>query len=615
MIVPSTRFEIIDQSFVPPVTTFENKTPLFFYVFSSDKGPEGLRFVSDTNFKKLYGEDISFERHGQPLLQAAISADEGAYVLAKRVVAPDSTLANLGIVAKVTKEETQKEAMDNGVMKPVYIDKVTGKETFEEISSNGEDVNEPVMISKAIVNYEQVSIEGKKTIEEARNSFLELGKNNVFPLFLISDVGRGESGKKIRITPRYVESRSISFMKYLIEVIEKNTVIESAFFAFDPDVVENDVNRSISNVIRLYSNQLKCVTVESEYEEFVNLVAEYSNITPDVLKGMDLLFGTDRRGRELVDVVVNTENGFDFSNVYGNALVQGTNGSFGNAPFGTVAYESELVKFFNGEITDDIYDVDRYQIDALIDANYPTAVKRKIEELANYREDFYYFGDMRTTVSDLSDITSAALNETKTKYADSCGLVFDMIDPYSKKQIRVTRGINLAKLLVPHFKTNRHKPLAGDLNNFVFRDAIEGTVNFLPKVTPKVNQKEILNEAKINYASYIDDRLVMQTLYTRQEADTQLSFINNVLAIQEVIKAIRVQAPKSRYSFMSGEDLSKYLADVNRIIEKYTGNFASLKFQYMQDPAMVANKVFYAALEVKFNNFIQSEYFKIFVIN
>ena len=109
--------------------------------------------------------------------------------------------------------------------------------------------------------------------------------------------------------------------------------------------------------------------------------------------------------------------------------------------------------------------------------------------------------------------------------------------------------------------------------------------------------------------------LTLETLFTSQEKDTQFSYINNILAIQEVIKAIRSRCPKTRYTFIDGEDLEKYREDVEAVLNKYTNNFLSLKMVYTKDESMLANKIFYASLEVQFRNFVQTEYFKIYALS
>ena len=53
----------------------------------------------------------------------------------------------------------------------------------------------------------------------------------------------------------------------------------------------------------------------------------------------------------------------------------------------------------------------------------------------------------------------------------------------------------------------------------IIPDAIKGTLNFAPVVCPepKGNQKEYMEDIRVNYATYIGEDLVVETEYTSQE--------------------------------------------------------------------------------------------------
>lgn len=115
----------------------------------------------------------------------------------------------------------------------------------------------------------------------------------------------------------------------------------------------------------------------------------------------------------------------------------------------------------------------------------------------------------------------------------------------------------------------------------------------------------------INYASYIDNQLVIESLYTSKEEYSQWSYINNVMGIQDVIKAIRKRCPVIRYTFIDGEDLERYRADVEEVISQYRSNFNKLELSYVEDTTYSANKIFYAVLNVTYKDFVQTERFKV----
>ena len=124
-----------------------------------------------------------------------------------------------------------------------------------------------------------------------------------------------------------------------------------------------------------------------------------------------------------------------------------------------------------------------------------------------------------------------------------------------------------------------------------------------------------MEDIRVNYATYIGEDLVIETEYTSQELYTQWSFLNNILATQEVVRAIRSRCPVIRYSFIDGEDLERYKADIEDVIAQYSSNFKSIEFSYVADPVYTNNKIFYAAIRVGFRDFIQTEWFKVTAIN
>ena len=135
------------QQIVSPATDNTDR-PILMVASSADKGFEEWKAkVFGQDFFDIYGEAPSFIKHGQALIQAANAINAGAYVTFKRVVAEDSTLANIGVVATVTKEYKQKI---NDTGSPLYFDNDKKKETTD--SNNGK--NKPVMENYVRIKYE-----------------------------------------------------------------------------------------------------------------------------------------------------------------------------------------------------------------------------------------------------------------------------------------------------------------------------------------------------------------------------------------------------------------------------------------------------------------------------
>lgn len=606
---PSTRFIIEDRSAINEFPIDEQvNAPVFAQFFSSDKGPEEMGVYYGDEFK-VFGEP-NFARHGQPLLQAQTLINNGAQVLAKRVVADDATLANLVILAKVKQTEVQKR--DN-MGNPLYATPEGGESTTAE-------GNTPIMLNKCHIEYElQTVSENHNDIEDLKASALALAdydekedtEDHVYPVALVADNGRGVSSKKIKITSNITGSRNRNYLSYVFSVIENSAVVESTVFTLNPELNSSTTNLALDSVSKTYLKEVKAFTFDDVMVEFLEFVKKLSGI--EDIDNTDVLFGKDKKGQGID--VFEMAGEVNLAIPVGMPLQSGSNGDFGNFPLKSESYTTKMTEAFNGTFTKDIYDVDNILLDVILDANYPDEVKKAIETLVDFREDCVFLRDLGTGLFTAEDIIAKASDAAKSRYIAVYGNSYDVINPYSKKQITVTPGYSLARILPKHLSEKRHSPLAGQLHGFVFDDIVEGTVNFLPKIIPGKDQKEELFEKRINFISYFNNIATMESEYTTQEDYTGFSFLNNTLAVQEIIKAIRIHCPKARYSFMEEDDLTKYEEDVKVILDKYSSNFSKLEMEYMADPTYEQNMIFYAVLTVQFKKFVQAEVFRIIAIN
>lgn len=602
---PGVIIEFDDQSEISslPITEVRNQ-PLFAAVFTSDKGTEKWMRISGEDFFEMYGKNISFARHGQPLLQAAMSINAGAELFCKRLVADDATLANIAIIANITSTESQAKDADG---KLLYLD-ADGKETTEVTDS-------PVMTTANSIKYSLKSAEGVKTVEEATKAIKETLAEGDHLLYVIADNGRGTSKKRIKIVPNYYLSRSLEYVLYTLSVLEGSVEDESMTFSINPDLVVNGQNISLQSMIRTHSTQLTCVEDDEGIRAFVKAVADTTGLTEEELYALDPLFGCTNRGKPIDGITVDTADSIDLQYTYGQMLQNGTNGEFGDTPIKAVdAWSAQAIAALDGSFDNSIFNVDQFKIDAMVDANYPDTVKRTIENLATFREDFMYFRDQGLGKTSIELIEDASYLEAHNMFCATYPQSYDILDPYTKKQITVTIGYDLAQLLVAHCNNGSILPTAGMKHKMVIPSAIYGTLSFAPTICPDEkggNQKEKLDELRVNYASYIDNQLVIETLYTSQEKNTQWSYVNNVMGIQEVVKAIRTRCPVIRYTFIDGEDLEKYRAEIEEVIAPFRSNFKLLELVYVEDATYSANKIFYAVLKVVYKDFIQTEWFKV----
>lgn len=638
--VPETVFEIVDQSSITEVIPEKIITPVFLTAFASPKGTENPGYYTSDNFYKEFGSDFDFEKYGQAFLQADRTIKAGGKLLCKRIVAKDSTLAHIAVVAHVKKADKVQKTDEDGNL--LYTN-ILGQETTESITDDNE--NTPIFIDKigAKVRFTAHSFapgENDTTIKTLRDAVSTIDTDQYykavaesendelsFPLFVITDTGRGTSLKRFRITPNYTLSKHEQFTYYNFEVIENSKVIESFTFTLDPDILVNNINVSIQNVIRTNSHQMQCQMFDGYIKQFFEKVSDYSGNTIEYIKSNDVIFGTERKGSKIPLVNVETEysmseedqgkieEGLNLAYTYGIDLKNGTNGSFGEYPVKSEEYKNQLKSFFDGDITNIIYDLDNYKIDAILDANYPAEVKESIEKLAIFREDLMFFEDMGTGMYSLESIEENINSRSDDRFDRTVylnHLSYDVLHPYTNKQITVTYTYSFATLLVNHFNNGRVRALAGKKYGITIPEAIEGTVNFVPMNTPKVRERDEIVELKVNYGVYYDGTLVIETEYTSQKKNSQLSYVNNVLAVQELIKKVRSKCPLIRYGFLEGrENLLKYKEDVQAVLDTVSGNFKSLTMEYYEDTTMLNNKVFYAGIVAEFKDFVQKEYFKL----
>lgn len=621
---PGTKFNWYDNSWFSTTTaeTVLDYPPLLLTAFSADKGTEDMiRIRGSENFAKMFGSNLSFDKHGQVLLQAKRIIDAGAELLCKRVVAEDAKLSNMILTAEVYTNSVQ-AVNDNG--EPLYIDNATGEETTSP-SSGGID-NEPLMITTTMIKWVKNTVANCKTFDEVMDAAKEMlvdgpttdpegnPVEGIYPLFVVTDIGRNADIKNIRIVPDYATSKSLGTMVYTMAEIEGTTVNESVTMTANPNVIINNVSYAVN---RHMMGQVTVDYVPGVLDAYIAKVATLSDSDKDALLNADFLFGRGLNGASLDGIALDTA-GIDLATDFGIRLVSGSDGTtFGTTEYyKSPAYEQALVSFYSGEVTDSIYDVDVHKISACCDANYTFPVKEAITALAMFREDFFFFRDLGLNLNTYQAIVNAQAELTKTRFAADYMTSYQVIDPVSKRRIDVTCMYDFATALIEHLATSPQTPYAGEANNFVLNSAIEGTLNYTPINTPSINQKDLLDDAHVNYATYYEygGNLVVESLYTSQEGVSQLSYINNVIAIQEVMRELRRQCPKNRFKFQNGNDFSEYEESCRAILQNFRSWFSILEFTYTQDDLRATQKIFYASINFAFNNWVQSEIFDLYAI-
>lgn len=612
---PKSRFEIVNQSQIQTIetATVSNPTALYMAAYTSNKGTEDWELITTFDgFTKSKG-GISFRRHGQAQLTVAQALKNGAYVFGKRLVSEDATLANTTVMARLVK-------VDDITYVYFYTKSAVDCKDFEEACKAG---------------YGEFDPEAEEVTD--------------IPLFTVAPMGRGESLLFFRINPNNVTSRkknSSSYMRYSFEVIEDNETLESIVVTMNPEIIIDDISQGMDLKIRKNSSQIRIKSYEDGIYKLVGMLAETAvdtegNAIPaSDLINMDFINGYDRSGALAIGgiVTIAQTNGsedsewtankpsdievvYDLADPVGIPLTNGSYGSMGTDPSANPEEIEKMLLAAFGKDTESrlfssiIYDLDAYKIDAIFDCNWPVSVKNAIIDLIDFRGDMVFLCDLGTTANTLDLITEAATKIKTSNYVALYHNYFKVMDPFTKKEITVTMPYLLIDKLTNHTSKGVGRPFAGIANNIYFTNIIENTINYLPVEIPGMNQKQELVDANVNYMSIYDGVPVMETMYVNDTEYTQLSFLHNIMGVQEIIKIIRTRCPRTRYTFLDGDDLETYISDVQTIIKEYATNFKSISCEYMADEAYEQNNIFYAVLKVQFKNFIQEEYFKIIAIS
>ena len=497
---PDTIFNWHDNSRMDNTSTSvsNDSAPLLMQVCSADKGTEDLIEISGSDFDAMYGT-MSFTRHGQSAIQAKNIIDAGGRLLAKRVVAEDSTLANVVLIAKVSDT-------DSGVEVKWESKAIAGCKTFKEVKAAAE----------GLLNAEQ----------------------GTFPIFVYSDNGRGVSGKSVRLNPDYNTSKGIGHTFYTLVVYEGTKVIEQVAITVDPDVIYGNVAYRLDEFTNV---QISGVVLDASYQLYAEKLADELALDVDTVKSYDIVYGYTNKGNAIEGFKLSADS-VDLDADNGVALAEGTNGAFGNAPVNTDAWTKAIVEVFKNESGDhdEVFDLDRHKIAAICDANYPVDVKNAIFEFVDFRKDCVFLRDFGTGLT-----TFAEINAKYNEFADyhnyftaDYSTSYMINDPITKKTIEVTMMYDMAPLLINHIINSPYAPLSGTSNGFVLKSAIKGTINFVPVNTPKSNQKQAMDNIRVNYAVFEDNQCVVQSCYTCQDAYTQLSYLCNTMGIQRVLTEI-----------------------------------------------------------------------------
>lgn len=664
---PKTRFEIIDETGIQevPVNAVSSPLPLAMQVYTSDKGPENWHIITGLEAFSKENGSISFVKHGQAQLTVAEILRAGGAVLGKRMVAPSAALANVTIRARAIK------VTDNGTdvtLVYFYAKTFDNIKTFEEACEEAQNY-EPTKKDDQDNTVPAIPADGSQ-IDVPLFTVTPMGRGVSNLYFTITP--EYVSSKSARyITYSFVVRENNEDLESILFTMNPDIIIDGVSQALNPKVKA----RSGQIKVNMYENELyNFMKFISETATENGASINISNlINYDILRGLDkkgktqiggiVTFNTadnptgivtesynnlwdDCSPSDIVPIDITDEviGVYLDGGSWGQSSFIDASGNYPNLTEATILdpkeYNRQVRAVFGGEndaaynkyfFDTLIYDVDANYIDFMCDFGLDNETKNVIIDLANFRGDFMFFADLGLDgLSNVAEITDAVNGKIVTEGNSTqveivplnksryCALYHNtcrIYDPYTAKQIKVTLPFLLAKKIVSHLKDGVGRPFAGILHNITFPEIVDGTINFLPVAMPGVDQKQQLVDLNVNYISKYTQLPVMETMYVNVDTYSQLSYVHNIMAIQEIIKVIRSRCPRVRYTFMDGSDLQRYIDDGNAILNEYSTNFSSISMEYMADEKYERNNIFYAIIRVRFKNFVQEEFFKIIAID
>lgn len=560
-----------------------NSGPIILAACATDRGTEELHmYNSEDEFLMEHGP-INFNKYGQEQEQVRLNLAAKGRVLFKRLVSNDATLANIVIIAKVVKAE------DKSMKIEYSIKSCSGAKNVSEIEE---------ALTTIVTNTED---------DENTKSF---------PIIALSEIGRGDSIKRIKIKPDYIGSETLDYMQYLltIEYDYKTTLIR---FSLNPDKIVNRVNVGIRNKVNNL-DIIKCCNTDKYIKDFISFIQ--TNLSDDEdIQTYDLINCKDKDGETLDNISISDES-ISLNSKFGIKLSGGSAGKFdGNVNLHEVdEYTTLLESFYKGVLTNKVYDTDRYKLSLIFGGNFPESVNKAIIDLVEWRKDCVFIADFGTNIDTLEEIEGVikTLN-VDSPYIHNYPISYDILEPTSYTQAKVTACYDLSYELVNHLRKSPHIPFAGISNGAILSSAIKGTINFEPIKTKLVDQKSKMKKLRANYAKFDDDikKYVIETVWTSKKALSQLTFCNNLFELQDIMRDTDV-IKKRRYNLANPHELEQYEKDINdEVISKHLSRVKNLEFAYKSNTDLENQKVYYGVFSIIPFNFYQEEYFEYIISN
>lgn len=400
-----------------------------------------------------------------------------------------------------------------------------------------------------------------------------------FPMGIFFPYGRGKAyNLGIKLAIEDALDGTYTFRTYRMSIVSRDStgddlVVDGPFtVALDP--LAKDINREsiyYADVINKYSTTLKVIDNKRFFETITDKLAD--TILDADLKAatdpssFDIVFGFEKRNAD--DKI---HDGILWNEDLGTApapssAVYLANGSDGD--WNDDLEEQLLNAAYSGLLTPNITNTKEYEIDVVLDANYPTSVKNAISQLAEVRKDMLSILDCKF---------QANVQQTLDYRKNSVGMStyrtaifahdFQVYDEFMGGNIKVTSPYYLAtKIPQVDIEFGLHWPFVGPR-----RGVLTGfeAINF----TPNDLEKENLYKQQVNYVEKDPKRYNFATQLTSQKRNSALSDINNVRTILRIKREVEKMMAEYRMEFNDAITQETMSYNLNGYLQKWVANRA-----------------------------------------
>lgn len=606
---PRDTYKFTDNTF-NNVKAGDNTGITLLQGFISDKGDDTgiVDFVNYEKFIENYGEP-NMQLHGQAIYHVASALkSKDAVVKGKRITAKNAVYSNVVLVLDVIKGETQKTD-DNG--KLVFLDE-NGVETTVETADR-------CMVPNATVGLGLKTIKpanDKITLKQQLETLYEEDEAGLYsiPLVMLKVNGKGKYGDGYRFKLRsdLKADKSSTFRNYNLDATYTERGVTKPVMATQlVSLYANAKNRTtgrsmnIEDIMETGNYPIKAIVSEVMYNRAINALSDiFANIYTEYRpEEIDLINFLDENGKVYKYITVDSSS-VDVAKAEGVAFVNGSDGDFAETnPSRMNAISERLIEFYSGKIDSSILDPREHTFKLLLDAGHPIEVKRAMQGLYAKRQDFKLHLDLAILTTESEAQSALKEMEFDTKGISINTQNFSHFDEYTGKNQTFTSNYLFALLLPTHIAMNGSQtPFAGidiPLDQYIVKGSLRPIFSEESKYT-------IYEELRANYIHKEAGKLVFGTNITTQLKESEMSYDNNVLVMQEMAEDLKALGSMFRWKF-SGSD--EDFRTLNKIADSKIDKYRDVKckvatINVSRDPLNPNSKRVKCTLSVGFRQFI-----------